>query len=549
MDAKALSRQGAPPRRRKFAPPRVAPLPTRGPDPRSAGSLLVRHGWLLIAAAVALVAVLATTRSGLGASTDSVAYVAQARSLRESRTLQVPTGIYEVYEEVDTARDWVAGPHFPPLFPAVLALIGASDNPTSSGRGLNASLLAATVLAVAFMVQRHTGWRGTALLAAGLVALSPAVLGTHAMLWSEPLFIALGLLGLLGLARYLEQESLPTLVAASVAIALAWLTRYAGIALVLTGLLVLVLSGPRPRGRRAALFLVLTSVPMLAFLLTMAVAGNSGGGYTLAPQAPSVSVLRQGGETLTAWALPSGIPALPGLFAWLAAVGMVSVVLARSARTSPRKPATNLSALRLPLSAFLLLYAAVLLGAIVMFAEHVPPEERMLVPAYVVAVALVACMFGRGLTERRLARGAVLFALAGLIVATAGAGSVLMSRGAADNRGFTSPVWAYANDVGQLSSLPASARIYSNFPEAVYLAAGRPARLLPKLELTDGRANPRYGAQLARLADDVRDGRSAVVFFTIGTRPQLPDQQALTTALGMTPTGADVVSYHWVTTR
>lgn len=518
-------------------------------EPRSAGKRLVLHGWLLIVAVVPLVAVLATTRSGLGVSTDSVTYIAEARSFREGRGLQVPIGISEIYDEVETGREFVNATHFPPLLPLVLALLGGSDEePASAGRGLNALLLATTVVAVAFMVQRSTGSRGIALLAVCVIALSPAVLRTHAMLWSEPLFVALGVLGLLALARYLEQGRVPTLVAASVAVGLAWLTRYAGIAFVLTGLVGLAVTGPRPRNRPVVLFGVLSSVPMTAFLITMATAEASGGGYTLAPHAPGVVALREGGESVRAWVFPGGIPSLMGVIVWVAVLGIVSAVFVRRTRTSCRGSDTELPALRLVLSIFLLLYAGVLLFSIVMFAEHVPLDERLLVPAYVVAVALVACTLGRGRTERHLGGGIMLFVLGGLTAATAAAGSVLMANGATDHRGFTSPSWAHANDIGQISGLPTSTRIYSNFPEAVYLTAGRPAWLLPKLKLSDGRPNPRYAAQLAQVADDVRDGRGAVVFFTMGGRSHLPDQRAVTAALGSAPTALDVISCLWVTT-
>jgi hypothetical protein len=92
-------------------------------EERSRGNPLVRHGWLVIVAGVSVVAVLATTRFGLGVSTDSVAYIAEARSLVTGAPLEVPTGIYEIYEDVETGRDSIAGAHFPPLFPVVLTLV------------------------------------------------------------------------------------------------------------------------------------------------------------------------------------------------------------------------------------------------------------------------------------------------------------------------------------------------------------------------------------------------------------------------------------------
>jgi hypothetical protein len=517
-------------------------------EERSRGNRLGRNGWLLVVAGLPLVAVLAVTRFGLGVSTDSVAYIAEARSFRDGRPLELPVGIYEIYEDVEIGRDSIAAAHFPPLFPVVLALGGADDDPASSGRALNALLLAATVLLVAFMVERHTGSRGAALLAASFIALSPALLRTHAMVWSEPLFIALGVLGLLVLARYLEEGRVSTLVTASVVLGLAWLTRYAGIAFVLTGVLVLAVAGPRPRKRRIVLLLVISSVPMAAFLIAMAFAGASGGGYTLAPHVPALPVLQEGAMSLRTLVLPGGMPSLLTLLAWLPVVAIVVAVLVRRTRTPSGRSDTKLAALPLVLYAFLPVYAAVLFLSLTTFAEPVSLEERMFVPVYVVAVALLACTLGRGLSKRRLARGTVLFVLAGLLVANSTAGAVLVRQGVTEERGFTSPSWASSDGGGRISALPRSTRIYSNFPEAVYITAGRSARLLPKLRLSDGRANPRYAAQLAQVAGEVRDGRGAVVFFTVGHRDHLPGVFALTNALGTAPSTADAVSYHWTRT-
>ena len=239
--------------------------------------------------------------------------------------------------------------------------------------------------------------------------------------------------------------------------------------------------------------------------------------------------------------------ALPVLGAWLVASGLASLVLVRGTPTAGNGSDSRRSAVGLVLSVFLLAYAAVLLGSIVMFAEHVPLDGRMLVPAYVVTVALVACTVGRVHTADRLARGTVLLVLAGIIAATGTAGSLLVIDGVKESRGFMSPSWAYANDVGQVSAMPSSARLYSNFPEAVFLATGRPARLLPSMRFSDGRRNPDYTAQLARLAGQFRDGRAAVVFFTMEGRRELPDTTALSRALGTAPSSSDLLGHYWVT--
>ena len=87
----------------------------------------------------------------------------------------------------------------------------------------------------------------------------------------------------------------------------------------------------------------------------------------------------------------------------------------------------------------------------------------------------------------------------------------------------------------EISELRFPARIYSNYPEAIYVTTGRHARLLPRLMLPQGRPNPRYGDQLAQVVADVRQGDGVIVLFTIAERSHLTTAEDLSWALGMQP--------------
>jgi hypothetical protein len=87
----------------------------------------------------------------------------------------------------------------------------------------------------------------------------------------------------------------------------------------------------------------------------------------------------------------------------------------------------------------------------------------------------------------------------------------------------------------EIRGLPRSTRIYSNYPEAIYIITGREARLLPRERLAGDRI-PRYrAARTKRLRDDVRGGQGVVVFFTNAYRDLLPGPTELTALLGVLP--------------
>jgi hypothetical protein len=158
---------------------------------------------LFLLAGSAFLAGLLAGREGLGVTTDSVTYVAEARHVLDGEGLLVPAGLHEIYGPVATDADLVLTGHFPPLYPVVLALTGAARDPVRSGRWLNAVLLGVSAVLVALLVLHHRRSRWAAVGAAACFVLSPITLRVHSMVWSESLFVALGLLGLLQVAGWI----------------------------------------------------------------------------------------------------------------------------------------------------------------------------------------------------------------------------------------------------------------------------------------------------------------------------------------------------------
>src|SRR5262249_53231128 len=156
------------------------------------------------------------TPEGLGLSDDSIGYIAGARSMLAGHG----------YREAWLASD---GPvtHFPPGFPAVLALVGLSGlDPLRGARFLDALLFGLNTALLGIL-----GWRMTKSLPAGLIlatlfVVNDSLLRVHAVAMSEPLFIFLSLLAFWMFDLYFERDAhWAWLILCGVIVGAAYLTR------------------------------------------------------------------------------------------------------------------------------------------------------------------------------------------------------------------------------------------------------------------------------------------------------------------------------------
>jgi 4-amino-4-deoxy-L-arabinose transferase-like glycosyltransferase len=202
---------------------------------------------------------LATARYGAGLTTDSVAYLDVASNLMSGKGLISHTGEPMVW--------------WPPLYPALLALIGSVTGlaPSSFAHVVNAVLSGFLVFLAAYLLR--TGLRlntGFAILGVCAMVFSVPLSGIYAMTWSECLFIPLVVLFLVCAQRYRESRSVLMLVMMAVSAALACLTRYIGVVLIPTGILVVVLApgmARRIRSIQASVFAVASLLPLGFWLL------------------------------------------------------------------------------------------------------------------------------------------------------------------------------------------------------------------------------------------------------------------------------------------
>ena len=203
----------------------------------------------IILAAVGML--LASTYPHVGACPDSTVFVGVAKNWLAGRGLTMPVV-------------GVSLTHYPPFYPLMLSAAGyLGVDMLQWALGWDVVFLVANIL-LAGAIASRMGFRDTTLPVA-LIAFCPGILTVHWMVWSEPAFIFLGFAGLLAVDIYLKSERTAVLWVAGLLMALAWLDRYIGIALIAGAGGALWLFSHR-RVRDLLIFGVVSTAPLLLWL-------------------------------------------------------------------------------------------------------------------------------------------------------------------------------------------------------------------------------------------------------------------------------------------
>jgi hypothetical protein len=216
-------------------------------------------GIVLLCIVGGVIAVYATANGPWGYS-DPVVYISTARSLDRGQGL--------VYYEADAAFRPITIQ--PPFYPILLGAIGLfQGNLVVAARWLNIFAFIASIFIAGWIFYRYSRVPALGIVASALMCVFPHMVVMFSSAYSEPLFVFLFLSGGLGLLAYLQEEKTSLLLVSAVVIGLIPVTRYAGIAIVLAGgisLLLLASGKARVQVRRAAVFTLVASLPVLLWL-------------------------------------------------------------------------------------------------------------------------------------------------------------------------------------------------------------------------------------------------------------------------------------------
>lgn len=191
-----------------------------------------------------------STPEGLGLNDDSIAYIAGARSLMAGDGYRAA---WLISNEPMT--------HFPPGFSGTLALIGLVTglDPVRGARLLNLSLFGLNILLSGLLGWRMTKSRLFGILAALLFGVTGSLLLIHSDALSEAFYVFFTLLAFLLLSLYFDKEKVSWLILLGCVLGLAYLVRYAALALWATLIVVLFLLSPTWRKRIVSNLILMAS--------------------------------------------------------------------------------------------------------------------------------------------------------------------------------------------------------------------------------------------------------------------------------------------------
>ncbi len=212
----------------------------------------------VLAALASGLVLLRTNNYGAAIAGDSLLYLSVAENLLDGNG----------FVEWHTKRIYLDGA---PLFPLALAGVGLFGvEVLEVARHLNAAAFGLTVFVTALWLRCRVAPHFLVLWSACACALSVFLSTSAASIMTEPLFLLFTTLSLFTLDGFLDTRRRSFLLAAAASAALAWLTRYIGVTLVASALLLLLLQGRTAfptRIRYAALYAIIAGAPMGLWML------------------------------------------------------------------------------------------------------------------------------------------------------------------------------------------------------------------------------------------------------------------------------------------
>jgi 4-amino-4-deoxy-L-arabinose transferase and related glycosyltransferases of PMT family len=518
---------------------------------------------LLLISLIGIVLVLRATPQGLGLSDDSIAYIAGARSMAAGHG----------YREAWLASDQPVT-HFPPSFPSILAFFGLFGvDPLHAVRWINALLfgLNAAVLGI-------LGWRMTPSLTAGLIlaalfVASGEMFQIHAVAMSEPLFIFLSLLSFWMFDLYFERlphsgstqplpdssaasESGPSklwawsrtegwlwLIACGTFVGMAYLTRYAGLALVATFVVALLILHKDWKKRLVSIGIFLESV--LPWVLTWTVrnwlvAGNTTN-RTFAWHSLTSENIRTGLRVFSGFFIPieawrRNFVKQPIFIEVLIALvfGAVLVWVIQTAWKYLSKPQEirvgkeAKEVISFTTGLYIFAYLASIVASMLMFDAATKFKLRILAP---VLVSLLILLVASGIGARNKRREIVILLTILFLGVSIYKQSVTFNTWASSELGYASFQWYDSKAMAFLRELPPDVMIYTNEPGAVYLYTGRGCYVLPdRVDSATAIVRANFEEGVSTMQADIKQGRAVLALFSHGDNVS-DDVPALTESL------------------
>jgi hypothetical protein len=322
------------------------------------------------------------------------------------------------------------------------------------------------------------------------------------------------------------------LVVTGILTAFAYLTRYAGLALVATFLLALILLHDTWKKRLTSAAIFIASV--IPFLIgwgirNKAVADNATN-RTLVYHPLTAENIETGIYNISEFLIPvetwrRALIKIPNFFFIIIAI-IASVLLIWVVYKSLKKflqPATERpEILSFTNGLYIFGYLASIFSSMMLFDASTKFKLRILSPVYV-SLLILLVLLGHWAWQKRstLLHGLVALLAIVILALSAYDTSTFVTKLHKGGQGYASFKWYDSEAMDFLSQLPAGTRIYTNQPGPVYLYTDRPSYVLPDLvDAVTGLPRERYEEGVQALHEDVLSGDAVLALFKFGSEEE-----------------------------
>jgi dolichyl-phosphate-mannose-protein mannosyltransferase len=462
--------------------------------------------------------------------------------------------------DVDSFGRAVPMVHYPPLFPFILAAVSwmFHVDPVVAARWLIAGLFGINTALLGLAGWRFLNSPRLGLLAACLALVFTPMVALHQMALSEPLYICFALIAFALIVCHLDDPGMIRLILAAAAAAMAFLTRYAGAAVVLTGCLALLFLQRKKFDRAirdALVYSVVSCLPVGAWLIRNHLESGSPSDFLngkFMNLAASLNTIVAGIDTVATWFLPGDLPLFLRVgFSAVLAVGLIIAGRIYGREGSRRYPQRDV----LPAAAglFVICNLVVLLATVLLLDGTTPVDDRLLLPLFA-PLCLLLLWTLRTIHQRAggtLVRFALPAVVIGLLVLTNSLRSAKhLLATSSSGRGYAGKEWQTSNLLAELRSTVGDAPIYTTLPSVIRFLTQQQVRQVPNtFSPRTERRNDNYESEMALLSRESQDPGIVLVYFKSSVNRWYPSEAELVQALDLTLLISDAQGSLYVSPR
>ena len=456
------------------------------------------------------------TPFGLGLRDDSFTYISGAQTFAESLR----------YGRVSPEHIFKPITNFPPLYSISIAIVQMLGlNIFVAARYLNIFLFGLLILITGYGIFNITQSRVASIIGSLLVLTSEVLISQFTWALSESLFINLILIALLLLSFYIRKQGrMSYLIASSIFLGLAFFTRYAGIAFILSAVITIILyreNDLRYKVREAMLLLGVAIGPSLLFGLRNLILTGNLSNRPLPHFHPPVSEFWiDGGKTIIRWFSPDrfidNLGSIQVLLVVLIASSIIFLILVRLFGFFKQQHVdqmNNPSLFTRILVLWILVYIVFLLITVLFLDRLTPLNNRILAPIHLFTLIFITLSFSQ-VSKRIGAWGRILFIITGMLVVgfqSYRAYHLLMDLNR-DGQGYASIHWRESETLRYICDMP-SVPIYSNDLPAIYFHCHRFARSIPyPVNLASQEVNDEYYSEIFLMREEIMNNDGLVAF-------------------------------------